>query len=174
MKGVVVLGIGNLLRRDDGVGVTVARRVRDALEPSGSVEIRTGLADVTDFLDAWRGGRKVVAIDALRATSSGSPPAATGTAGARPGRIHRLNPLEEALPPQLAPSSSHAFGIREALDLGGALGDLPSELVLIGIEGGEFGHGEGLTPEVESSVEEATRMVLGQVAQMREDPGKDA
>lgn len=164
LSDVVVLGIGNPFRRDDGVGIEVARRVRAVLDGSDAAEVRTDLADVTDFLDAWSGGKAVVAIDALRSTSTNAEADHSDF-----GRIHRLHPLEEPLPVQLVPSSSHAFGLREALDLGDALRDLPSDLVLIGIEGRDFGHGEGLSPDVAPSVDEAVRVALEAVASMRID-----
>ena len=65
-----------------------------------------------------------------------------------------------------APSAStHHLGVAEAVELGRSLGRLPDRREVIGIEGGWFGAGRGLSPEVRGAVEEletALRMEAGQ------------
>lgn len=153
MTGITIIGIGNPYRRDDGVGIRLARRV--AAEVSG-VDVVTQPDDMTDFLDTWQGRKRVLAIDAIAAHPDAP----------RPGKLHRFFPLKDPLPPQPFGASSHSFGLREALELGKVLDNLPSELILLGVEGKDFGYGEALSPEVESSLEDATQRILKELEEM--------
>ena len=65
---IVVIGMGNPLRRDDGVGSRVARQL-EALAPPG-VEVRTHDGDGPGLMDAWEGMSAAVVVDAV---SSGAP-----------------------------------------------------------------------------------------------------
>lgn len=158
MNGITVIGIGNPFRRDDGVGIRLARRVEERTRSrSGSgVEVLTQPGDMTDFLDAWHGKKRVVAIDAI----SAHPRAP------RPGKLHRFLPLKDSLLPEPSRASTHFFGLREALELGKVLDNLPSELILFGVEGQDFGHGDELSAEVESSLEDATERILEELEAM--------
>ena len=77
-----------------------------------------------DLLALLRGAHKVIIIDAMRS-------------GAAPGTICRFDADElDSLP---APLSSHALGLRETLQLAAALGDLPPQCIVFGIE---MAHGQ--------------------------------
>jgi hydrogenase maturation protease len=144
---VVVIGIGELARRDDAAGRWVARRLRGAL-PRG-IELRESSGEATDLLELWEGAARAYVIDATR---SARPP---GTVVRRSGGT---------LPAPPATTSTHGLGLAEAIALGRALGRAPEELVVYGIEAGELGSGEGLSPPVAAAVEavaERLRIELG-------------
>ena len=124
----IVIGVGNTWRRDDGAGPAVARA-------AGGVYTD----DPARLLDLWNGEPHVVVVDAC---ASGAPP----------GTIHRgdAGVLTH-------PASTHGFGVAEAIELARALGRAPARLDLYGIEGADFGHGEGLTPSVTEAVGELAR-----------------
>ena len=63
-------------------------------------------------------------------------------------------------------SSTHAFGVGEAVELARVLGKLPDRVVVYGVEGGEFAAGEGLTAPVEAAVEPAAQAVLDDLEQL--------
>jgi hydrogenase maturation protease len=130
MGRVVVIGVGNLDRGDDGAGVAAARMVRGA-------EVR--LANGLELLDAWEGFDAVVVIDA--AQSMGAP-----------GRVHRLDGLSDELPPALSQASTHGFGVAEAVAMGRALGRLPGRLVVYAIEAADFSPGAGLSSAVAAAL----------------------
>ncbi|WP_168210328.1 hydrogenase maturation protease [Persicimonas caeni] len=141
----LVIGIGNRQRKDDAAGLAVVDQLRD--EALDGVELVEHSGEAASLMDLWQ-GREVLVIDA---TSSGQPA----------GTIRRVDLLEEQLADEvLATCSSHAFGLAQAVELGRALGELPPRLVLYGIEGADFSHGEGLSGAVEEAVEE----VVGEVA----------
>jgi hydrogenase maturation protease len=143
--GSVVIGIGNAYRSDDAAGLAVAARVR-ARAPD-EVSVLEAEQEPTRLLDAWSGAHRAVVIDAV-------------SSGAEPGTLHRFDASGGQLPEGLFRSSTHAFGVGEAVELARALGRLPERVVVYGIEGASFVAGEGLTPAVAAAVESVAESVL--------------
>ena len=134
----LVLGIGNLDRGDDAVGVLVARRLRALLPPE--IEVREASGEGAGLLDAWQGAEEVWLIDAVRPSGS-------------PGRIYRLDVTTTPLPSDFFHYSTHAFGVAEAVELARVLGDLPRALFVYGIEAQSVRPGAPLSPAVEAALE---------------------
>lgn len=140
MSEVLVIGIGNGFRHDDGAGLQVARELRNRALPGMRVVEATG--DGAELLDLWEKAERVLLIDAAQS-------------GVRPGTLHVLDALAEEVPTDLFPCcSSHLFSVAEAVQMGKALGTLPQQLTLYAIEGADFSPGIGLSPEVEQTVQE--------------------
>jgi hydrogenase maturation protease len=133
-----VIGVGNPWRADDGVGLAVARRLRELVAEDVEVLEREG--EPTGLIDAWDGADRLWLIDAV-------------SSGATPGSVHRLDVSEQELPAELFQTSTHHVGLHEAIELARALGRLPAHVVVYGIEAGSFGPGEGLTGEVAAAGE---------------------
>lgn len=146
---VLVVGVGNVLRQDDGAGPAVASRLESRLQGRRSerLTVITQAGDGLSVMEAWEGCHQVVIVDAARS-------------GARPGTVHRYEGGEEDLPCDFFNCSSHQFGIAETIALARVLGRLPRRLIVYGIEGARFGPGEGLSPEVSRGVEEVVSAVL--------------
>jgi hydrogenase maturation protease len=140
----LIVGAGNSFRRDDGAGLATAMRLRGTL--SGEIRVLAKEGDLASLLHEWQGAEAVVLIDA---TSSGSAP----------GTIRRYDAHERALPAAFSRSSTHSFGVAEAVELARALGQLPARVVVFGIEGRDFTPGEGLSPDVDAAVNEVVRRV---------------
>jgi hydrogenase maturation protease len=147
----VVLGVGNELRGDDGAGLAVAERLR-ARVPAG-VAVVPREQEPTRLIDAWEGAAGAIVIDAVRS-------------GAAPGTVHRFDASTDALPARFFRSSTHAFGVGEAIELARALGKLPPSVLVYGVEGERFDAGAGLTPQVESGVAKAADAVLVDLEQL--------
>ena len=130
MSGAVI-GVGNPWRGDDGAGLAVARRV-------GGVEHEGDCARLVDLI---AGFDEVTLVDA----------AASGTAA--PGTVHRFDATAGPLPSAALRSSSHAFGVADAIELGRVLGRLPRRVSVVAIEGADFAIAAGLSPPVERAVE---------------------
>ena len=126
----LVIGVGNRWRGDDAAGLVVARRL-GGLEHEG---------DATTLVDAWRAGDDVVIVDAA---SSGAPP----------GTVRRFDALAAPLPAAHLRSSTHAFGVTDAVELARALGRLPATLRVIAIEGAGFTAGDRLSDAVAGAVD---------------------
>ncbi len=124
----MVIGVGNAWRRDDGAGPAVARAAGGVCTD-----------DPARLLDLWDGEPHVAVVDAC-------------VSGAPAGTIHRGDP---GVPTRAA--STHGFGVADAIELARALGRLPARVDVYAIEGADFGHGEGLTPSVTEAVGELAR-----------------
>ena len=143
----LVIGVGNRWRRDDGAGLEVARLLQ-AAGPSQIVAVERA-GEPAALLHSWEGAGRVLVVDAVRS-------------GAKPGAMHRFDPADGPLPAQLFRSSTHALGVAEAIELARELGRLPAGLAVCGIEGEDFGPGEGLTAEVREAVERLVGELCGE------------
>jgi hydrogenase maturation protease len=140
----LVIGVGNVYRGDDGAGPAVIALLRAEGLPGARLLECDG--DCSALLDAWHGAGAVVLIDAV-------------SSGARPGTIYRFDALARTLPREVSFQSTHAFGVAEALALGRTLGQLPANLIIYAIEGKTFTTGTGLSGEVEPAVQEVAQQV---------------
>ena len=144
MADVVVIGVGNRMRSDDGAGPAVLDRLREAA-PSG-VALVESMGDVAQILDAWSGARRVVIVDAVM---SGSPP----------GTVHELDG-RGGIPASWRSPSSHLIGLAEAIELGDSLGSLPAEVTVFGIEVENVAGGTALTDPVAAAVADVAEAAL--------------
>ncbi|MGZ6729474.1 MAG: hydrogenase maturation protease [Gaiellaceae bacterium] len=144
------MGIGNAWRNDDRAGLAVARLLEGAL-PEG-VELLEREGEPTSLIDSWEGAEAVWLVDAV-------------SSGAEPGTVHRHDASERELPATLFRTSTHHFGLAEAVELARALGRLPETTVVYGIEGANFQTGETLSPEVEAAAARVADAVREEVAE---------
>lgn len=137
-RGPLFVGIGNPDRGDDAAGVLVIRRLQGC---------RTAeLSDCTDLFDLWVDEDDVIVVDAM-------------VTGASVGTVRRFDVGAFTLPVGAFPST-HAFGLAETVELARALGKLPARLTIFGIEAGNVGLGEKLSPEVGSAIDALVRELL--------------
>jgi len=148
---VLVIGVGNLARADDGVGVLAARKLKAA--GLRGTEIVEASGESAGLMELWRGAESVILVDAIQS-------------GARPGTIRRLDARNERVPAGLFHCSTHALGVAEAVELSRLLGQLPPHLVIYGVEGRRFGVGRRPTPVVAASVAEVARRVQREIESM--------
>ena len=140
---VLVVGLGHPDRGDDGVGPAVAR-LAARLVPDGVTVVEQ--QDPAGLLDAWEAAQMVVVTDAVR---SGRPP----------GTVQVLHACHGPLPVRTGAGDTHGFGLAEVIELGRALGRLPPELVIVGVEAEQFRPGEPLSPRVAAVGDAAARAV---------------
>jgi hydrogenase maturation protease len=138
---IAVCGIGNRFRGDDAAGREVVRRLQTRDDPAlASVRFLEQSGEAASLIDAWQGYELVHLIDALAIPQ--------GTAGT----IHRLVIDATPLPVSLFGCSTHEFGLAQAVELARAIGRLPPRLIVWGIEGAQFEHGETLSPLVAAAI----------------------
>jgi hydrogenase maturation protease len=141
---VLVIGIGNEFRGDDGAGIQVARRLAALNLPGVTVLEQSG--EGTALMQTWQTAATVFVVDAVQ---SGGPA----------GAVYRFDALRQPLPVRFSAYSSHAFGLAEAVAMARLLEQLPSKLVIYGLEGTHFDYSMTLTAEVEAAVRDvATRL----------------
>jgi hydrogenase maturation protease len=90
---------------------------------------------------------------------------------AMPGRIHRLDPLRQKLPREIALGSTHAFGLAETVELARTLGRLPAHMTIYAIEAGAFTAGAPLTPAVATAVPVAAARIAAELAAANTESG---
>ncbi len=145
--GTLVVGLGNGHRGDDAAGLRVAELVR-ARAPNVRVLAIEG--DPSVLIDAWEGASLTIVIDAIE--------------GARPGRVHRIEPEHEPVIGRLpSAASSHAIGLGEVIELARSLGRLPPRMVVFGIEGDSFELGARISAPVAARLGELADSVLVEV-----------
>lgn len=144
----LVIGVGNNYRRDDAVGVAIARALRE--KNLRHVQVLEQSGEGTALLEAWRGAGRVILIDAVRS-------------GAAPGTIFRFEAHRQSIPTKFFHSSTHDFGVAEAIELARTLGQLPKSLIVYGIEGKDFSLGEGLSPEVAHAASQVLDKILNEL-----------
>jgi len=149
VSGLVIIGVGNPFRSDDGVGP----RVIDLLHCSGVPQevLRVSLGETTQLIDFWEGADLAVLVDAIRVTS------------ASPGRVHRLTVIR---PSAERSRAEHGLDLGEAVELARVLGRLPGRLVLYAIEVAEVGYGDGLSAEVEVAAREVADRIAAETGIM--------
>jgi hydrogenase maturation protease len=129
---VVVAGIGNDFRHDDGAGPAVARLVAAS---TPAVDIGP-FAEPLDLLGRWEAASLAVLVDATRSDS----PAGT------------VDLVDLGSAERRSSSSTHAVGLDRVVRLAQVLGTAPKRVVVVGIEGEDFSDGTGLSPAVERAV----------------------
>jgi hydrogenase maturation protease len=145
---ITVLGIGNLLLQDEGVGIHLVQRLADKVDLP-SVKIIDGgttpdiLSLVDDNID------KLIIVDAA-------------VAGSKPGTIYRFN--MEDLDFGSAPHVSlHELGIVDSLKLMSLLGNRPRAVTIFGIEPEVIDFGLELSPKLEAKMPRIMELVLEEI-----------
>lgn len=146
----LVLGMGNPILSDDGLGLVVARRLREFPMPR-DVEVAESEVGGLRLLELVRGFTKVVIIDALRS-------------GAEPGTIRRVDAAEFRGGHRYG--SAHSIHLGTALELGEQLGyDMPDEVVVYTVEAVDVEtFGEELSAPVAAAAERVVALIGEELA----------
>lgn len=139
-----MIGIGNLLLKDEGVGVHVVRVLEGRELPPGVEVIDAGTATI-ELLPLLQEAERVVVIDAIKA-------------GGEPGTVYRVSP-EDLMATEGRPLSLHQVGLLEVLEMARQLGSR-AEVVIIGVEPKEISWGMELTPEIAAKVPKVADLAL--------------
>ncbi len=154
---ILVAGVGNLLRGDDGFGPAVARRLEDV--PEGTEVIETGIGGIALLQEIMAGCDGLIVVDAV-------------DRGAEPGTVFLITPeVGEAV----HVPDVHLANPDRVLTMAKALGVLPQRLLIVGCQPSEVDELlERLSPAVERAVGVAARKVEETLtAWLEEDPPKD-
>jgi len=147
----LVIGVGNRIHGDDGVGPWIARQLKTTSLPNTRIEIRTG--EAAALIESWKATDSVILIDAV---NSGP--------GAQPGKIYRIDALRQMIPDRFAGPSSHHLGVALAVELARVLDRLPRHLIVYGVEGQCFDFGRALTPVVRAAADRVIGRVIAEIA----------
>ena len=143
---VLVMAVGNILRRDDGFADAVLKALEGEELPAG-VELFDAGTSIIELMDVFRDRDKLIVIDAI-------------DGGGSPGTLYRFSPQEvdsEAV-------ALHDIHQLEALSLGELIDCTPGEAVVIGVQPKELGLGIGLSPELVDVVPKAIELIKKEIA----------
>ncbi|HEC22706.1 MAG TPA: hydrogenase maturation protease [Chloroflexi bacterium] len=159
----LVIGLGNPILTDDGVGVYVAWAVRNALPPEADVDVIELSLGGLSLMEAMVGYERVILVDALLA-----PPEEAG-------QVVQFNAGH--LPATLNSASAHDVDLPTALQVGRRLGaSLPDDenIQIVAIKAHEvLTFGGSPTPPVRAAIPEATVRVLGLLGVLLDPAGGD-
>jgi hydrogenase maturation protease len=147
VKDTVIIGLGNPVLTDDGVGLRIARELGRRLAGRSGVTTVELYSGGMWLMEAMAGHERAIVIDAI---------AGAGV----PGAIHRLGPGD--LPQTRTVDSTHDAGLPVALELGRSAGlQLPQDVQIWAVEAADVEtFGERLTPAVERAVPLVVERVL--------------
>ena len=158
---IALLGLGNVLRRDDGAGPAVIARLEARFEFPPDVFVMDLGTPGLDLVDMLVERDAVVFVDAIVDRSA-------------PGSIRVLDPADLRLSTGgTRPSprvTSHEAGVDDALVLAALDGRGPSYVRLVGIVAEDLGDGPGFSPTLEGALEAACDAVLVELAALGVHP----
>lgn len=153
-----LIGLGNPILTDDGVGVRVAESVRAALPAGAAVDVSEVSVGGLSLMEAMVGYDRVILVDALLQP------------GIVPGVITRLTLDDlEAISATQHSASPHDANLVTALSAGRRLGlSLPEDIVVFGVGvANVVDFGDTPTPLVAAAIPRAVRMVLDELGYVR-------
>ena len=143
----VIVGVGNLLLRDEGVGIHAVRALQELDLPDNVCIVDAGTAP--DLVAYSASGARLIIVDAAKA-------------GGKPGTIYRFTPDDlEFKTTKLI--SLHEIGVRESLEMMRLAKNQPEATVIIGIEPGEIDWGMALSPVLQSRMPEIIKVILREI-----------
>jgi hydrogenase maturation protease len=153
----LVLGLGNPILTDDGVGIHVVRAAASRCSPVNGVVFVEASAGGLRLLDLLAGYDRVILVDAIQ------------TGNGQPGQIHRLGPGD--LQTSLHSGSTHDLSLSGALDLGRRLGmELPRDkgLTILAVEVEDvLTFGETCSPAVTRAIPCAVEATLAELKELQ-------
>lgn len=153
MRPVIILGLGNTLMSDEGIGVKVAQ----ALQHGGCVP------DHVEVLDLGSGGLRVLHHIKDRAKAVFVDCAFMNE---EPGVWRRFSPDEARSTKVQTGLSLHEGDVLQAIELSRLLGECPDEVIIIGVQPEVVTPGEALSPVLAARLEEYRDVVLSEVGGM--------
>lgn len=146
----VVLGLGNTLNRDEGLGVHCLEPLRERLKGRPAIEVLDGGVLGMDLLPLVESCSHLLLLDAV-------------DAGRPPGTIIELDGAEIPLFSRLK-LSWHQLGFEEVLQFAGVRDRLPGHLHLVGAQPADISTGYGLSPAIEALVPQIADTAVGVLA----------
>lgn len=147
MKPILILGLGNPLQGDDGVGCRVAQELEARTLPD-NVDVIDGGTPGIGLLNLFEGRRRVIIVDAVEM-------------GKAPGEVARFRPEDVTLTGSAERFSLHRSGVADALALASELKLALPDIIVFGIQPAQVGWGDQLSLHVQAAVEKVIDAIVG-------------
>ncbi len=156
----VIMGIGNTLLADEGIGVHVVRRLQDFVPSGNGIELLDGGTLSFNLLPAIEAADSLIVVDAARL-------------GQAPASVRCL--IGEDFDSYLGQSrhTAHEIGLRELLDMARLNGRLPSRRALIGVQPFSLDWSEKPTEAVAAAIPLIMNLALSLADQWSRSPIQD-
>jgi len=145
----VVMGLGNPLMGDDGIGLAALERLRDEWIVPDDVELVDGGTWGMNLLPAVEDATRLLLLDAIRTAEPAGTPV-----------VLAHNQIPRLFATKLSP---HQIDLREVLALAELRGKLPGETVAMGLQPQEIAFGCPLSPPVERNLDLLVLLAIGQL-----------
>ncbi len=145
VQDILILGVGNILLKDEGVGVHVVNILKEMPLPV-NVEVLDGGTAGLDLVDFIAGRKKLIVIDAVKA-------------GEKSGTIYRLTEENLSIKPKTI-MSFHEIDLLDAIHMSIVMDEKPEETIVIGIEPKDMSDGTELSPEIEERIPRIIEVVM--------------
>jgi hydrogenase maturation protease len=151
MSETLILGLGNVLLGDEGVGVRVVARLLEEYDFPEGVQVMDGGNQGLYLLPYVEDAARLVVVDAVQARET-------------PGTLVRLTGEEIPIFLDVAKVSPHQEGLQDLLAVAALRGDLPGEVIFWGAQVGSLDVGLALSPAVAAQVEVLVDKVIEELA----------
>jgi len=153
MTQIMILGVGNLLLTDDGIGIHAIQQLQEEYEIPEGVQVVDGGTCGLDLLQFLEGVENLVIVDAAHL-------------GREPGAIARME--GDQVPAYLAlKTSPHEIGLPELMFTAQLIDIYPNRVVVLGVQPESIETHIGLTPPVAARLDELVEMLAGEVGAVR-------
>lgn len=148
-KRIIVLGVGNELLSDEGVGVHVIKTLQKENTLPPEVEVMEGGTDGFGLINIITDTDRLIVIDSIKG-------------GSEPGTIYKFNIEDAPSTPDLFKTSVHQIGILEVINLSSLIGKTPKTTV-IGVEPRSITTGMELSEEVRAKIPRVIELVKEEI-----------
>lgn len=154
----LVLGVGNVLLLDEGIGIRAIEELQRRYDFPDEVHLLDGGTSGIELLRFFDGVDHLIIIDAI---SAGKPP----------GAVMRVegDDVPATFETRITP---HQLGLSDLLATAKLTDVMPGRLVLFGVEPKTMESGLGFSPEVEGALEKLMGHVVGELRQLGYTVGK--
>ncbi len=150
--GVLVIGLGNVLMRDEGIGVRATEELESRYELPDDIEVIDGGTSGTELLEPMRGIEHLIVADAVNT-------------GAPVGTLARI--AGEQVPAFFQTKiSNHQLGLSDLLAVLSVTNQAPKTVTIVGMVPYVLENELGLSPEAEQRMEEMIDMLVDELGSM--------
>jgi hydrogenase maturation protease len=150
MNPTVVIGLGNLLMSDEGIGLHVVRSLMAGGKACPGVDFLDLGASGMEVLHKIAGRRKAILVDCA-------------LMGEEPGTINRFSPEDVRSTKEVSVLSFHEGDLLDILALSERLGECPEEVVILGVQPEKVCLGDELSDTLLKRLPEYAAIVISEV-----------
>jgi hydrogenase maturation protease len=146
---ILILGVGNILMGDDGVGVRTVEAIKQ-IDLPGNVEVIDGGTASIDIQEFLRNRDKVIIVDAVQG------------GGEKPGTVYRFTPGNIRVKKPVC-TSLHQVGLLESLAILEYSGECPRSITIYGVEVEKPDWSLELSPEITAVLPDLIEKILDDI-----------